>query len=76
MEVKTNGMNPFDIWQGLKYNAYDQLVVPVILNQIISNNIVKGFITFNPETKKVFLTESGRRWSESNCRTSASKLSL
>ncbi len=76
IEVKTNGMNPFDIWHVLNYNAYDQLVVPVILNQIISNNVDKGFITFNSETRRVYLTEAGRRWSELNCGASASRLSL
>jgi hypothetical protein len=65
--VRDNGMDPFEIWQKLHYTAYDELVVPMILNRLISNNKDKGFVTYNLETRKVSLTEGGRKWTLVNC---------
>ena len=66
-EVRINGMNPFDIWHRLHYNAYDQLIVSMILNRLISNNKDRGFISYNSERRTVLLTEAGRHWGEVNC---------
>jgi hypothetical protein len=60
-------MDPVEIWQRLHYNAYDQLVVHMILNRLISNNKERDFITCNSERRTVLLTEEGRRWGEVNC---------
>ena len=67
VEVRNNGVDPFDIWNKLHYNAYDQLVVPIILNRLISNNKNRGLITYNSESRTVLLTEEGRLWGELNC---------
>jgi hypothetical protein len=66
-EVRDNGIDPFEIWKKLHYTAYDELVVPMILNRLISNNKDRGFITYNLETRKVSLTEEGRKWTLDNC---------
>jgi hypothetical protein len=55
----------------LHYNAFDELVVPMILNRLISNNVVRGFITYNPESRRVLITTAGRRWGEAECRNMA-----
>jgi hypothetical protein len=71
MEVRNNGMDPYEIWESLHYNAFDKLVVPMILNRLISNNMVRGFITYNPESRRVLITTEGRRWGEAGCRNMA-----
>jgi len=71
MEVRNNGMDPYEIWESLHYNAYDRLVVPMILNRLISNNMVRGFITYNRQSRRVLLTPDGRRWGEVECRNLA-----
>src|SRR5712691_1073731 len=71
MDVIDNGMDPYEIWESLHYNAFDELVVPMILNRLISNNIDRGFITYNPESRRVLITTEGRRWGDSECRNMA-----
>ena len=65
--VLSNGIGPLEIWDILKYRAYNKEVVPVILDKLIHNNILRGLITFNRSTKKVSLTSKGRKWAENNC---------
>lgn len=71
IEVRNNGMDPFRIWEKLGYRAFDERVVPIILNQLIHNNIRRRFIEFNDSTHRVVLTNEGRQWAENNCRTRA-----
>jgi hypothetical protein len=67
LQVTSNGMDPFEIWDILKYEAFDEQVVPVILDRLIYNNIERNFVSFNAVTKKISLTEQGRNWAEVNC---------
>jgi len=60
-------MDPFQIWKILKYNAFDENVVPAILNRLIFNNKKRKFITYNAANRKVSLTVEGRRWGEIRC---------
>lgn len=57
-------MDPFTIWGRLGYRAFDESVVPVILDQLIYNNVDRGFIQFNTATRKVLLTNEGRQWQQ------------
>ena len=67
IDILKNGMDPQEIWKKLKYHAYDEQVVPIILNRLISNNIKRDFIIFNPTNQKVSLTDRGRKWADSEC---------
>jgi hypothetical protein len=64
-------MDPFQIWKILRYKAFDEKVVPVILNRLIFNNERRKFLTFNPATQRVLLTAKGRRWADIHCRNRA-----
>jgi hypothetical protein len=48
LEIKNNGMDPYKIWESLQYNAFDEHVVPMILNRLISNNIERNLMTYDP----------------------------
>ncbi len=73
-DIRNNGMDPFTIWGRLGYRAFDESVVPVILDQLIYNNVDRGFIQFNTASRRVLLTNEGRQWAEDNCRTRAGVL--
>ena len=64
IDIRNNGMDPFRIWEGLGYRAFDERIVPLILNQLIHNNIRRKFIEFNDTTRRVLLTNEGRQWAE------------
>jgi hypothetical protein len=70
-DVRINGIDPLVIWEILGYHAFGESVIPIILDRLIFNNEVRGFITYNQKTKKVLLTETGRQWADENCRTRA-----
>lgn len=70
-DVRANGMEPMRIWEILRYHAFHENVVPVILDQLISNNERRGFVRYNPDNGRVLLTDSGRHWAENNCQTRA-----
>ena len=74
LDVRNDGMDPFRIWDRLGYRAFDENVVPIILNQLIYNNMHRRFIEFNDTTHRVLLTNEGRQWAENNCRTRAGLL--
>jgi hypothetical protein len=65
--VLSQGISPSKVWDVLGYNAYNKDVVPIILDKLIHNNILRRLISFNRSTKKVSLTSKGRRWAENNC---------
>jgi hypothetical protein len=67
IDVLKNGMDPLEVWRILGYHAYDEHVVPVIVNRLIANNLRRGFIAFNPTNKWVSLTVIGRQWAEGVC---------
>jgi hypothetical protein len=56
-DVRNNGMDPFRIWERLRYRAFDERVIPIILNQLIHNNVHRRFIEFNDTTHRVLLTK-------------------
>jgi hypothetical protein len=70
-DVRANGMEPIRIWEILRYHAFHENVVPVILDQLIFNNESRGYIRYNPNTRRVLLTDTGRQWAENNCRARA-----
>lgn len=74
LDIRNNGMDPYTIWDRLRYRAFDDSVVLIILDQLIYNNVDRGFIHFNTETRKVLLTKEGRQWAENHCRTRAGVL--
>ena len=59
---------------GLDIEPSIKNVVPIILNQLIYNNMHRRFIEFNDTTHRVLLTNEGRQWAENNCRTRAGLL--
>ena len=68
-EIRQNGMNPFDIWNIMNYQAFLNPIIPTILNRLINNGIRQDLIQFDNNTNRVILTENGRRWCENiNCR--------
>lgn len=67
-DVRKNGMDPFAIWKILKYNAFDENIVPVILDRLIYYNENRRLIRYNNNTQKVLLTDKGRQWGENNCK--------
>ena len=67
IEVKKNGMNPFEMWKIMKYNAFDESVVPAIHNRLIFNNKNRKFIIYDAVHYMVSLTNEGRQWGESRC---------
>jgi hypothetical protein len=71
IELRTNGTDPHSIWQILDCHAFDESVLPIILDRLIANNANRGFIRLNGSTNRVFLTDTGREWAEENCRTRA-----
>jgi hypothetical protein len=71
LNVQTDGMDPFAIWNEVGYRAFDQNVVPIIVDQLISNNVNRRFIDFNPSTKRVSITNEGRHWAKDYCRSRA-----
>jgi hypothetical protein len=71
LDIRKNGVDPFVIWKILKYNAFDESVVSVILDRLILNNEKRKYIIYKTKTKKVLLTDKGRQWAEHNCRTRA-----
>ena len=67
-EVLQNGIDPFQIWQNLGYQAFHERVIPAILNRLIQNNLDRGLITYDPNTRRVNLSDpSGIMWTEMNC---------
>ncbi len=74
LDIRNNGMDPFTIWERLGYRAFDNSVVPIILDQLIYNNVNRRFIEFNTVTRRVILTREGRHWADNNCRTKAGVL--
>lgn len=70
-EVKKNGMDPSEIWRILHYRAFDENVIPMILNQLIFNNESREFLKFDFTSQKVVLTDKGRLWADAHCRTKA-----
>ncbi len=71
LDIRNNGIDPFIIWEEMHYMAFDQSVVPVILNQLIYNNLERRLIRFSAETRMVSLTDEGRQWGEAKCRARA-----
>ena len=68
-DIRQNGMNPFDIWNTMDYNAYLEPVIPIILNRLINNGVRQDLLRFDNCTNRVILTENGLRWCENiNCR--------
>jgi hypothetical protein len=61
LEIRDQGMDPFEIWQEIDYRAFHENVVPVIIDKLISNNMHLDLLTFNIDTKKVKMTEFGRQ---------------
>ena len=51
-KVVSNGINPFNVWEILGYQAFDEQVIPVILDRLISNNIKRDFVKFISSTGK------------------------
>jgi hypothetical protein len=45
-EIRNNGMDPRTIWNALGYEAFDQSVVPIVLDRLIYNNVNRRFIKF------------------------------
>jgi hypothetical protein len=74
LDIRNNGMDPYRIWDRLGYRAFDDSVVPIILDQLIYNNVNRRFIQFNTATRRVLLTNEGRQWAEEECRTRAGVL--
>ena len=66
-EVTNNGLDPFEIWRDLKYQAFHERVVPAILSRLIQNNLESGQIIYDPNTKRVNLSPDGITWTERNC---------
>lgn len=66
-DVLQNGMDPIEIWHILGYEAYHETVVPKIVDRLIANNIRRDFATFNSQTRRVSLSDNGRRWATTNC---------
>ena len=68
-EIRQNGMDPFDIWNIMNYQAFLNPIIPTILNRLINNGVRQDLIQFDNNTNRVILTENGRRWCENlNCR--------
>lgn len=66
-DVLQNGMDPFEIWNTLRYSAFDEKVVPTIVNRLIFNNENRKFVNYNRNTRRILLTNIGREWATSNC---------
>lgn len=60
------GINPFNIWKELGYNAFHENVIPIILDRLIQNNVKEGFLRFDKQRYQVFLTVKGKNWADNN----------
>jgi hypothetical protein len=74
LDIRNSGMDPCTVWNTLGYRAFDQSVVPIVLDRLIYNNVNRRFIEFNNATQRVILTIEGRQWAGDNCRTRAGVL--
>lgn len=55
-----------EIWNKMKVKTIGNNVVQDYLNKLIENNSNRGFINYNIQSKKVFLTETGEGWGRNN----------
>jgi hypothetical protein len=47
INIEREGMDPWDIWRIMDYQAFGMSVVPAIINRLINNGIQQGLIRFN-----------------------------
>ena len=60
-------MDHFVIWRNLGYRAFHDNVIPAIINRLIQNNIQRGLLIFDQNTRRVNLSDTGLTRAEMNC---------
>jgi hypothetical protein len=69
INVKRLGLDPFEIWRAMGYQAFGDSMIPTIVNRLINNGIRERLIQFDDATRRITITPEGIQWAERiNCR--------